>query len=176
MNNLAKSVSAEQLLENLAHTKYHIDTLFSMFPDLETYQDADNLITYFSKSVHSTADGIEFFNYSVGYCITIHVANPFKNININCEYCSGDIKIYTSPSRIPLFLYSGSEVYPNKDSIFNVMAYEDIYKINNISQEIIGKSHSYILQWIDKMSKNTNHFKLDLTFINKSIKNLLPFL
>jgi hypothetical protein len=173
---LAKGISADQQLEKLDHDKHHIDTLKSMYPDLHTYRDANNSLAYFSKSIHSATDGVEFAVTNTGYNSNIHGANPFKNVNISCKHCDGNVKIYTLPSHIPLFLYHGSSYGPDKDSIFHVMAYEDFFKIYGISQDVIGKSHMYILGWIEEFSKKSTTDKLDLTYINQSLKKLLPFM
>lgn len=173
---LANATSADQQLEKLDHDKHHIDTLKSMFPDLHTHQETDHSLAYFARAIHSTADGVEFLITNVAYNANIHSANPFKNVNISCKYCDGNVKIYTLPSRIPLFFYYGSTFGPDKDSIFNVMAYEDFFKINNISQDVIGKSHMYILGWIEETSKKSKTDKIDLTYVNQSLKKLLPFM
>lgn len=171
-----KSISADKQLEKLEHDKHHIDTLVSMFSDLKTFQDPDHSLAYFSKSVHSTVDGVEFLVTNTGYNMQTHSANPYKNLNISCKFCDGDVKVYTLPSRIPLFFYYGSSYAPEADSVFNVMAYEDFFRANNIPQDIIGKSHMYILGWIDEFSKKSSTVKLDLTYINQSLRRLLPFM
>lgn len=171
-----QSISADQQIEKLEHDRFHLDTLMSMFPDLKTFQDPDHSLAYFSKSIHSTTDGVEFLSTNCGYQMQIHSANPFKNLNISCKFCDGNVKIYTLPSHIPLFFYYGSSYGPEKDSVFNVMAYEDFFKNNNIPQDIIGKSHMYILGWIEEFSKKSTTNKLDLTYINQSLRRLLPFM
>lgn len=171
-----QSISADQQIEKLLHDKYHIDTLLITYPDLKTFQDPDHSIACFSKAINYSADGVSFYVQEHGYNCRVHSANPYKNINISCKYCDGNIKIYSLPSRIPLFFYYGSLYAPEFDSVFHVMAYEDFFKSHNVSQDIIGKSHIYILNWIEEFSKKSTTCKMDLTYITQSLKKLLPFM
>lgn len=178
MNNvgLVKAISAEKQLEKIAHDKHHIDTLISMYPDLDVYQTDDNILRFYSAAVNNSTDDVEFTVMNVSGYTYFHYAFPLKNIQISCKYCDGKEVIHSIPSRIPLFVYYGSQYGTMEDQFFNVITYEDICKANDIPQEVIGKCHLHILNWIDEHSKKTGTHKLDLTYLNQAVKRLMPFM
>lgn len=172
--NLVKAISVDEQLAKFAHDKHHIDTLVTMYPDLKVYQSSDLIIDFYSTSVNSQTDDAIFNTINVAGYTHFHYAFPIKNIKISCPYCEGNLVVHSVPSRIPLFVFYGSQYGTMAEHFLNVIVYEDICKYNNISQDVIGKCHIYILNWITEYSK-TGNVKLDLTYLNQSVKRLLPF-
>ncbi len=166
-------LEADKKIKELEHNVLHIQTLLTEHPELHTYQDPKSgEIFFYSSMINSQADNVEFSNFNPSGYSNFHFAHPFKIINIDCHHCEGIIKMGSSPARIPLFVFYGSSYYPGENQIYS-LAYEDFMKNSNIPQDIIGKSHLYILSFLEEQGKQG--IKLNSLFLNNSVKKLLPF-
>lgn len=170
---IIKPVPAISQIEKLDHEKLHVEILMRKFPNLQVHRSADGTIDYYSESINTIADALNFTDANMSGYTHYHYANPYKEMKINCLHCDEDVKVRSIPSRVLVFNYYGSDYFSGEHLLYSA-AYEDFLKQNNFSQEIIGKCHLYILNFLDTLS--TKKVKLAERYLNNSCEKLLPFM
>lgn len=170
---IVKPISASSQMEKLDHEKLHVEILMRKYPDLQIHRSADGSMDYFSESINNLADALSFTDTNLSGYTHYHYANPYKEMKINCLHCDDFIKVRTIPSRVLVFTYHGSDYFAGDHLLYSA-AYEDFLKQNNFSQDIIGKCHLYVLNFLDALSNKK--IKLAEKYLNNSCEKLLPFM
>lgn len=168
-------IEANKMISKFQHDLLHTEILLKSYPDLnmatKSVSESEHEVEYFSAKIAPEVDSCDFIRENPLSYIYIHVANPYKNVKINCSKCDGVVRVNANPYRVPLFLEH--ETLFRKEYSLTCFAYEDFFKIHKFNNSALSNSQLYILSKIDEHSKNNN--KLDLFGLTNSVKLLLPF-
>lgn len=125
-----------------------------------------------TSEVNNLANNVRFMSHYIeiksNLDSEIHIVNPYYKMQSICLMCPDNMStIGCYPYRINLFYHChDSDNYTPSLYTFD---YEDYLLSNNFSKDIVGKCHSYILQFLK------DHPEIKDLQLNNSIKTMLPF-
>lgn len=165
-------LSGREIVDQFEHHNIHTQGLIGFHPDLKVNSDGKK-VDYYAASVNPLVDEFILGKDTLGTYIYLHYCLPYKTVHVPCHKCDGLIRVNSIPSKIPLFIeHEGSF---RDDFVTYGCVYEELIKNNNFSAKTLTEIQMYILKHIQEYSKNLPKAKVDLYYINNSIKKLLPF-
>lgn len=163
-------VTAQEVVEVMKHHNHHTEELLGLYPDLMVNIEGDTAV-YYSTIINAEVNEFAFDKETTSTYCNIYTVHPYKNVRVGCSRCEGLLRVNSTPSRIPLFLEH--ENFYNREYIWYGFVYEEVFKSHGFSPATLSESQMYILKKLNESPK-ANH-KIDIYYLNNSIKKLLPF-
>jgi hypothetical protein len=165
--------TGKEIVDQFEHHNLHTQGLIALHPDLKVHSDGKH-VDYYAESVNALVDEFILNKETLSTYVYLHFANPFKKIRVPCHKCDGLIRVNSIPSKIPLFIEHEGTF--RDDYMIYSCVYEELIKNNNFSAKTLSEIQLYILKHIQEYNKSgISKPKVDLYYLNNSIKRLLPF-
>lgn len=166
---------------NAKHINEHLNKLSDLISDLEIVSNSNGEFLYQSTANNSHVDQVIFTLSNIDEKSQISFAHPFRKIKIDCSFCDGDLTIYSNPRKIPIAIFANRILLSNNKFFqWYGLAYESLLKYHNFNPLILLAIQKQIIGDIQSYSVNSTNVMLgpkpDLTYLNASIKKLLPFI
>ena len=167
---MKKALNARDVVDTFNHHNAHATQLLNLYPDLEVVIDGINY-EYYSHKICAETDEAEVVKETPSTYVYLYVARPFKKVRLNCPHCDGVVQVNSNPAKIPFLIVH--EIIFNKEFIWYSLTYEDLLRINSFHPKSLEVIKKYMLSKLDDHSKAQQ--KVDLSYLNESIKRLIPF-
>lgn len=167
---MVKSVNAQDMVELYRHRNLHTELLLKQYPDLKVIV-SDVSIFYYSTSINSEVDKFDVTKEYVTTYVGAYTISPYKEVKVECGLCDGVNRVSSTPAKIPLVMEH--ETSFSKDFVWYGLVFEELMKLNNFSSATLAKAQMFLIEELQK--KTTPTSKVDISYLNNSIKRLLPF-
>lgn len=167
-----KGTVAQAIVDQFAHHNMHSKLLLELYPDLRITLTGTN-VEYGSTIINSEVDQFQFEKDHTTTYLEIYAVYPYKNVRINCTSCEGIIRVNPTPHRIPL-VAEHCLTY-NKEFVWYGLIYEETLKLNNFNQSALAAVQLHLIEELGKKNNSAANSKVDITYLNNSLRKLLPF-